>query len=73
MARFKYLGEPARSSLVVSYGPTMKLVVPKKDGTKITVDAPTSAGFVIGQEINYEFNDPRSLDVLRADPRFEEV
>jgi hypothetical protein len=73
MARFKYLGEPPRPPLVVSYGPTKQLVVPKKDGSKTTVSAPTSAGFPIGQEIDFDFVDPKSLEVLRADPRFQEV
>lgn len=73
MARFKYLGEPARPPLVVSYGPTKQIIVPKKDGTQTTIDAPTPAGFPLGQEINYDFTDLRSLEVLRADPRFQEV
>lgn len=73
MARFKYLGEPPRPPLVVAYGPTTQLVVPKKDGTRIKVDSPTPAGFVVGQLVDYDFTDPRSLEVLRADPRFQEV
>lgn len=73
MARFKYLGEPPRPPLVVSYGPTKQLIVPKKDGSKTTVDAPTPAGFPLGQEVNFDFVDSKSLEVLRADPRFQEV
>lgn len=73
MARFKYLGEPARPPLVVSYGPTKQLIVPKKDGSKTTVSAPTPAGFPVGQEIDFDFVDSKSLEVLRADSRFQEV
>jgi hypothetical protein len=73
MARFKYLGERLRPPLVVSYGPTTQLVIPKKDGTKTVIDSPTPAGFVIGQEINHDFTDAQSLKILRADPRFAEI
>jgi len=72
MARFKYLGEPSRPTLVSSYGPTNKLVVPKKDGTKTVVDAP-AGGFPIGEMIDFDFTDQISLLAMRADPRFEEV
>lgn len=73
MARFKYLGERARPTLVTSYGPTKQIIVPKKDGSKITVDAPTPAGFQPGEEVSFDFTDVKSLESLRADPRFEEI
>lgn len=72
MARFKYLGEPARPTLVVSYGPTDQIVVPKKDGTKTVLTAP-AGGFPIGQQVDFDFTDEFSLLVMRADPRFQEV
>lgn len=72
MAFFKYLGEQPRPGLVVSYGPTEALVVPKTDGSKIRVDAPPG-GFVIGAVVNYDFLDPFSLLSMRADPRFKET
>lgn len=70
MSQFKYFGEPERS-YVESYGPTKKIVVPKKDGSKTVLENP--AGFPIGDVLPYDFTDQISLMVLRADPRFQEV
>lgn len=70
MAQFKYLGEPARS-YVAAYGPTKKIAVPKKDGTKTVLENP--AGFPIGSVLPYDFTDQISLMVLRVDTRFQEV
>jgi len=70
MAQFKYLGEPARS-FVAAYGPTKRIVVPKKDGTKTVLENPD--GFPIGEVVPYDFTDPMSLLVMRADTRFQEV
>lgn len=73
MARFKYLGEPPRPPLVVSYGKTNTIKVPKKDGSKTILTAPAPDGFKIGEEIPFDFTDSRSLEVMRADTRFQEV
>jgi hypothetical protein len=70
MAQFKYLGEPARS-FVAAYGPTKRIAVPKKDGTKTVLENPD--GFPIGEVVPYDFTDPMSLLVMRADTRFQEV
>ena len=70
MAQFKYLGEPPRS-FVVAYGPTKKIAVPKKDGSKTVLENPT--GFLIGDVLPYDFTDQFSLMFLRADTRFQEV
>lgn len=72
MAYFKYLGEPPRPSLVVSYGPTLRLSIPKADGNSTTLDAPPG-GFPIGGQIDFDFTDSYSLYFLRGDPRFQEV
>ena len=76
MAEFKWLGEPPRP-FVTTYGPTTEIKVPKKNGTW---DVLTKAGgFPKDQVITDSFDDPveftdeRSLRVLRADTRFEEV
>lgn len=76
MAFFRWLGEEARPGLVKQYGPTIQIKVPKKDGTWTTVR--DESGFVVGDIISeggvpVDFTDPRSLRVLRADPRYEEV
>jgi hypothetical protein len=70
VAQFKYLGEPARS-YVVSYGQTKKIAVPKKDGTKTVLE--NAAGFPVDEVIPFDFIDPMSLAVMRADSRFQEV
>lgn len=71
MAYFKYLGEPPRPTLVVSYGPTKQIAIPKMDGTRTVLDNPT--GFPIGDQIPFDFVDELSLLILDADPRFERV
>ncbi len=70
MAQYKYLGEPPRS-FVAAYGPTKKIEVPKKDGTKTVLENP--AGFPIGGVLPYDFVDSLSLMVLDADPRYAKV
>ena len=70
MAQFKYLGEPPRS-YVSAYGPTKRIAVPKKDGSKTVLENP--AGFPIGEAVPFDFVDQISLLFLRADPRFQEV
>jgi hypothetical protein len=70
MAQFKYLGEPPRS-FVAAYGPTKRIAVPKKDGSKTVLENPD--GFPIGDVVPFDFTDPMSLMIMRADTRFEEV
>ena len=68
---FKYLGELARPNLVASYGPTVKLSIPKKDGTKTVLTK--ADGFPVGEVIPFNFEDDFSILFLRSDPRFAEV
>ncbi|NCA16494.1 MAG: hypothetical protein EBS90_05520 [Betaproteobacteria bacterium] len=70
MAQFRYLGEPPRS-FVAAYGPTKRIAVPKKDGSKTILENPT--GFPIGDVVPFDFTDPMSLLIMRADTRFQEV
>ncbi|MBM4356929.1 MAG: hypothetical protein FJ096_02360 [Deltaproteobacteria bacterium] len=70
MSKFRYLGEPPRS-FVAAYGPTKKIAVPKKDGSKTVLENPT--GFPIGGVLPHDFTDQLSLMFLRADTRFQEV
>lgn len=70
MAQFKYLGEPPRS-FVSAYGPTKRIAVPLKDGSKTVLENP--AGFPTGDVIPFDFTDQISLMFLRADTRFQEV
>lgn len=70
MAQFKYLGEVPRS-FVASYGPTIKLAIPKGDGSKTILENPQ--GFPVGSVIPFDFTDSFSLMFLRNDPRFQEI
>jgi len=72
MAQFRYKGEPVRS-YVVAQGPTSEVRIPTKTGGKIIFTAPDPSGFPIGHIFNLEGADERSLRVMRADSRFEEV
>jgi len=75
MAQFKWLGEDQLDppqQWVKEYGPCEQVAVPKKDGTTTVVEAPPG-GFPINSIIPYDFTDERSIRVLRADPRFQEV
>jgi len=72
MARFIYLGEPARQGL--KYGPTLAIVFHLKDGSRPRVDAPNqTTGFVIGQDLGIEITEKRVLRHMRADKRFREI
>lgn len=71
MAYFRYLGEPPRPGLVVSYGPTRKLCIPKMDGVPTILENPT--GFPIGDQIPFDFVDQLSLLTLDSDVRFERI
>jgi hypothetical protein len=77
MAQFKWLGEgEIPRDYVASYGPTTEIKLPCKDGSwQVLTDG---AGFPVDQVIEQEgspvdFTDERTLRVMRADPRFEEV
>jgi hypothetical protein len=70
MAQFKYLGEPSRS-FVTAYGPTERIAVPKKDGSKTMLENPN--GFPVGDIVPFDFTDPMSILIMRADTRFQEV
>ena len=73
MARFKYMGEP-HNNIVSTYGPCLHIKIPKKDGTKMVVDASNPVtGFVIGDDIGVDITDERSLRFMRADVRFQEI
>ena len=75
MASFRYLGEQVISRpYVVSYGPTLVIRVPKKDGswTELTAADP-DVGFPINDILPFDFTDERSLRYLRVSPRFQEV
>ncbi len=74
MPRFKYLGEKPRPGLVVDYGPTLSIRIPRKDGTRQEILADDQeVGFVAGQDIGVDITDARSLRIMRADPRFKEI
>lgn len=71
MAFFRYLGDPL--NIVLISGPCIKIKIPKQDGTIMIIDAPDQInGFPIGQVINTDISDPRSLRIMRADHRFLE-
>jgi len=72
MARFKYLGEVPRPTVVITYGPCTTINIPKKDGTTQAVVGPPG-GFVIGADIGVDITDERSLRVMEADPRFAKI
>lgn len=75
MAKFLWLGEEKLDppqQWVKEYGPCEEIKVPQKDGKTIVVKAPPG-GFPINSIIPYDFTDERSIRVLRADPRFQEV
>ena len=73
MARFRYLGEPARS-YVTTYGPTTAIRVRPKTGSPRTLTpiSPATA-FVPGVDIGYDITDTRELRFFQNDPRFAEI
>lgn len=73
MAYFKYLGEPPRQA-VKSYGPTVKIRIPQESGEPLVLKAADPAkGFVPGERISQDIQDPAALKALRHDKRFEEI
>lgn len=74
MARFKYLGEPARPGFVVTYGPCERIITPRKTGGPQTLTPiPPATEFVKGVDIGYDITDQVSLIAFRADTRYEEI
>lgn len=74
MARFRYLGEPSRPKVVVSYGPTTAIRVRAKDGTvRVLRPIAPATSFTIGADIGYDITETRELHQLRHDPRFAEI
>ena len=73
MATFKYLGEVARPGLVATYGPTSKITIRKKDGTKLEL-TPVEPATELEPNvyITPDVTDERALRALQADPRFQE-
>lgn len=69
MARFKWLGEPAREGL--TYGETTRFDVPTKTGTQTLLPVSPATYFVIGQDIGHDITCPLCITALNADPRFE--
>lgn len=73
MAFFKYLGEPPRQA-VKSYGPTVKIRLPQESGEPLVLEAADPAkGFVPGERLPQDIQDPQALKSLRHDKRFEEI
>lgn len=73
MARFKYLGEPPKP-FVQSYGPMQEIRVPKKDGSKLVLTPiPPATTFPIGADLGYDITDERSIRILQADPRYQQI
>lgn len=73
MARFKYLGEPAKSWLKTQ-GPLQEIRIPKKDGSSLVLTpVPPKTSFPIGEDIGYDITDDRALRCLRADTRYSEI
>jgi hypothetical protein len=73
MAHFKYMGEVS-SNFTSQHGPCLEIKVPTQSGDKLVLAAPDQvSGFVVGQDIGYDFTDARSLRFLRVDPRFQEI
>ena len=72
MARFKYLGEP-KPDYVLEMGPSLEFRIPKKDGTKLVIPAADPERGWCPGDVLPEITDERSVRVLRADARFEEI
>lgn len=74
MARFRYLGEPPKTSKAVKTYKITQMKVPQKDGSKrVLTPIPPATFFEVGQDLGYDITDERSLRVLRADTRYEEI
>jgi len=74
MARFRYMGEPARPKMVKAYGPCIEIRNPMKNGTiSILQPIPPATEFVVGEDIGYDITDERAITCMRASTRFEEI
>jgi hypothetical protein len=75
MARFKYLGEPAKFNSFLAEPAALKgIVLNQKDGTKRTLTPiPPAESFPVGEDLGYDITDERSVYQLRADSRYEEI
>lgn len=70
---FKYLGEPPRS-YVKTYGEMTEITYLKNDGTPVNLTPiPPATQFVPGQDIGYDVVDPRGIELLSSDPRFQKI
>lgn len=73
MARFKYLGEPART-WIKTPGPCLIIHTPQKSGGRRELTPiPPKTEFVIGEDIGYAITDELSLMAFRSDSRYEEI
>jgi hypothetical protein len=74
MARFKYLGEPAKFSFLATPGDLLAIKLRQKDGTIRTLEpVPPALSFPVGEDLGYDITDERSVYQLRADTRYEEI
>jgi len=72
MARFKYLGEPARTGL--TYGPMTEIrLITKTRGMVTYTPVPPNTDFPIGEDVGYDFTDQFSVTALDADPRYQRI
>ena len=71
MARFKWMGELARTGL--TYGNTTKFDVPTKTGTQTLLPVSPATYFVIGQDIGHDIVCPLCIKALQTDPRFQAI
>lgn len=71
--RFKYLGEQPRE-YVTKYGPTTVISYSRNDGSFVSLrPIPPATQFVVGDDIGYDIVDPRGIQVLSIDPRFQKI
>jgi hypothetical protein len=78
MARFRYLGEPPRPWMVVTYGPSLEFRIrcsgaTESSGVKILNPVPPATEFVVGEDIGYDITDDTMIRTMNADIRFEEI
>lgn len=77
MARFKYLGEPARS-YVTQYGPCKVIRVrcmasTDPSGKMEYLPVSPATEFAVDADIGHEITDSTSIRMLQADDRFEQI
>jgi len=70
MARYKYLGQP----LYPNAGPCKIIKLKKTDGTTDTLlPILPATTFPVGDDIGYDITDPRSIQQLDVDARFQVI